>query len=97
MSFFAFLGLCGSWEGDNKENGWKNIFGPEYTMPDRAVLLVILCVYEQKTFRKSVDINKTLPKLISTAVATPPHRPRAATCNSLQEIDIFLFVKFPLI
>ena len=27
--------------------GKKTIFDPEWTMPDRAVLLVILCAYDQ--------------------------------------------------
>ena len=40
-------GLCGSWDGDNTEKWMKTIFGPEWTMPDRAVLLVIVCVYDQ--------------------------------------------------
>ena len=45
----------------------------------------------------SLDINKTLPTLISTDVATPPSSWGTTTCNSSQEIDIFLFVKSPLI
>ena len=49
-------------------------------MPDRAVLLVIVCVYEQKKrFIKSLDINKILPTLISTDVATPTRHYRDAT------------------
>ena len=67
-------------------------------MPDYAVLLVLMCVYEQKnTFYKSLDINNTLPTLISMGVETPTRHPHAATCNSLREIEICLFVKSPLI
>ena len=67
-------------------------------MPDRAYLLVIVCVYEQKRtiFIKSLDINKILPTLISTDMATPPRQPRAATYNSLREIKISLCVKPPV-
>ena len=79
--------------------GEKIIFGPEWTMTDRAVLLVIVCVYEPKKtlFIKSLDINKTLFKLISTDVSTSPRHPRAATFNSSREIEICLFVKSPLV
>ena len=76
----------------------KIIFGPKWTMLDRAVLLVIVSVYEQKAlFIKSLDINNTLPTLISMDVANPPRRPRAATCNISRQIEIFLFVKYPLV
>ena len=37
---------------------------------------------------KSLDINKTLPTLISTDLATPLRHPRAATYNSWQDIEI---------
>ena len=43
--FFVYVGLG---MGIPEKNGWKNIFGSEWNMPDRAVLLVIVCVYEQK-------------------------------------------------
>ena len=77
----------------------KTIFGPKWTIPERAVLLVIMCVYEQKkhTFIKLLDINKTLPTLIRTYVATPPRHPCSATCNSLREIEICLFSRYPIL
>ena len=53
---------------------------------------------KQKTlFIKSLYINKTLPTFISTDVDTPPRHPRAATCNSSRENEIYLFVKPPLL
>ena len=56
-----------------------------------------VCVWKKTLFIKSLDINKTLPTLFSTDVAIPPRHPRAATRNSLWEMDIFLFVKPPLL
>ena len=94
---FFLLDICGYLNGDNIEKWKKFVFGPEWTMPDCAVLLVIVCVYEKKIIIKSLDINKTLLTFISMDVATPPYHPRAATCNSLQEIGIFFSVKSPLI
>ena len=66
-------------------------------MPDLAVLLVIVCVYEKTHLIKSLDIKKTLPTLISTDMSPPPRQPRTAKCNSSREIDICLFVNPPLI
>ena len=56
-----------------------------------------VCMTKKTLFIKLFDINKTLPTLISTDVATPSRHPRAAMCNSLGEIDICLFLKPPLI
>ena len=52
---------------------------------------------KKKPFIKSLDINKTMPTLIRMDVATPPHQPCAATCNTSQEIEICLGVKSPVI
>ena len=95
--FCIFVCLCGSLDGGYmgkwaKKDIWHRM---DHTGPCR---FASNCVCMKKTlFIKSLDINKTLPKLFSTDVATPPCHPRAATRNSLWEIDICLFVKSPLL
>ena len=95
-SWFFGGGLCGSWYGNNieklvKTNCWPRMdhAGP-YRFSSNCV-----CVWNQKTLIKSLDINETLPTLIGMDMETPPSHPREATCNSLQEIEICLFVNPP--
>ena len=65
---------------------------------DRAVLLVIVCVYEtKKTFYKITWHQQDLSYVDQHGRDESPSSPRAATCNSSQEIEIYLFVKSPLI
>ena len=75
---------CRSWDGDNMEKWMEKQIWPEWTMPDRAVLLVIVCVYEQKnTFYKIALHQQDLAYIDQHRRGDSPSSSRAATCNSL--------------
>ena len=71
-------------------------FGPEWTIPDRAVLLVIVCVYEQKNIYYKITWNQQdFTYVDQNGRGDSPLYLGNVTCNSLREIYICLFVTPP--